>query len=256
MNILIGGFVTAFSLYSAIPMPRIQWNSRNMRYALCFFPLIGAVTGVAELLWYQLSVRLGIVPGLYGAVATLLPILISGGIHMDGFMDTWDAQASHAPREKKLDILKDPHMGAFGALFCAGQLLLSFGLWQQLYGRPQLIILVAAGYIVARSCNALTIAIFPTAKNSGLVHAFADSAAKRVVIVTCGVWMALVVALFLGTSLLWGGVAVAACGLYFLLHRRFCLREFGGNTGDLAGFLLQNIELLLLAVAVLGGLLA
>ena len=37
--------IIAFSMYSKIPMPRIEWNKENMKYTMCFFPLIGVVTG-------------------------------------------------------------------------------------------------------------------------------------------------------------------------------------------------------------------
>ena len=37
--------IVAFSMYSKIPMPRIEWNKENMKYTMCFFPLIGVVTG-------------------------------------------------------------------------------------------------------------------------------------------------------------------------------------------------------------------
>lgn len=254
MKSLIAGLFTAFALYSIIPTPKTEWKGDNMRYALCFFPLIGVVTGGLSLLLYTLCVRFDVAPALYGVLATLLPILVSGGIHMDGFIDTADAISSHALREKKLEILKDSHVGAFGVLYCVAQLLLSYGLWQQLYLRPRCLPLVAAGYALSRCCSALSVATFPTAKSSGLVHLFADSAAKRSVVMCSLIVAAAVLAACIVWSPLWGVVMAAAAALYFLLHRRFCIWEFGGNTGDLAGFLLQNMELLILAVAVVGGL--
>lgn len=255
MKTILSGLFTAFSLYSLIPVPKTEWNRTNMRYALCFFPLVGVVVGVASLLWYELCTRLGVVPGLFAAVAVLLPVALSGGIHMDGFIDTSDALSCHGLRQQKLEILKDPHVGAFGVVFCAGQLLLSFGLWQQLYAKPRLMALVAVGYVVSRCLNALSITLFPTAKNSGLVYLFSDSAAKAAVVAVCTAILVAMLALCVAVSPLWGGVMAGAAAGYFLLHRRFCIWEFGGNTGDLAGFLLTNMELLFLAVAVAGGLL-
>ncbi|MCD8323673.1 MAG: adenosylcobinamide-GDP ribazoletransferase, partial [Clostridiales bacterium] len=43
----------AFSMYSKIPVPQIKWTKENMRYALCFFPLVGVVTGALVWLWYR-----------------------------------------------------------------------------------------------------------------------------------------------------------------------------------------------------------
>lgn len=256
MRNVVSGLFTAFAMYSVIPMPKTQWNKHTMRYALCFMPVIGLVIWVVSMLWLMLCIRLRVVPALFAAVAVLVPIVISGGIHMDGFIDTADAISSHGDKEKKLEILKDSHVGAFGVLFAAGQLLLSFGLWQQLYARPALAALVAVGYVVSRCLNALSIATFPTARDSGLVYIFAGNASKKAVVVTVSAVLAAMVLLCVYVSVLWGLIACGAAAGYFLLHRRFCLGQFGGNTGDLAGFLLQNTELLFLAVAAIGGLLS
>lgn len=254
MKSLVGGLFTAFSLYSAIPVPKTPWDREHMRFALCFFPLVGACTGVLTALWFLLCRHFEIAPGLYGAVAALLPLLVTGGIHMDGFMDTADALSSHALQERKLEILKDSHVGAFGVVYCAGYLLLCFGLWQQIYDRPRMLLMAVSGYVLSRCCNALSIATFPTARNSGLVHTFHGNAHRRVVVACNLIVAAAVAAAWIVASPLWGGVGAAATVLVFTAHRRFCLWEFGGNTGDLAGFLLQNLELVYLMIAVIGGL--
>lgn len=127
-----GGYVMqsliiAFAMYSKLPMPRVDWNEKNMRYAFCWFPFVGLVIGLVE--WgtfYLLELcRAGGV--LKGAVLTVLPLLITGGIHLDGFMDTTDARSSYGDREKKLAILKDSHVGAFAVIGCGMYLLMSAG---------------------------------------------------------------------------------------------------------------------------------
>ena len=115
----------AFATYSRIPTPRVGWSADALRYAICFFPLIGAVIGALEYGWLLLSELLCCGDLLRGAVAAALPLLITGGIHADGFCDTVDALSSHAERERKLEILKDSHCGAFAVIF--------FGLWLALY---------------------------------------------------------------------------------------------------------------------------
>ena len=80
MNI-IKSICVAFSMYSKIPMPRVEWNEKNMKYAMCFFPLIGAVIGGLMLLVRFLCGRFGFNTSVYAVVMTALPVLISGGIH-------------------------------------------------------------------------------------------------------------------------------------------------------------------------------
>ena len=43
---LLESCVIAISMYSKIPMPRVEWKEKNMKYAMCFFPLVGCVNGI------------------------------------------------------------------------------------------------------------------------------------------------------------------------------------------------------------------
>lgn len=227
-----------------------------MKYALCFFPLIGVVIGALQLLWAAFSWRYRLAPGLYAAVAVAVPLLVTGGIHVDGFVDTCDAAASHAPPEKRREILKDPHVGAFGAIFCAVMFLMQFGLWQQVYAKPDAIALIALGYVASRALNGLSIAVFPCSGQSGLVHLFKSGANRRAAAGACAVAAIACLAACAVLSPVWGTAAIVFAAGYFLWHYRFCMHGFGGNSGDLAGFLLQNLELGFLIFAALGGIFA
>ena len=110
---LLNAMIIAIAMYSKIPMPRVDWNEKNMRYAMCFFPLVGVIIGVLEIVAGNLiTVWKGEGTFFYAVVLTLIPVFITGGIHLDGFADTMDAKSSYGDREKKLEILKDPHTGA------------------------------------------------------------------------------------------------------------------------------------------------
>ena len=123
----MSAFIIAFSTYSRIPMPQVEWNEKHMKYAICFFPLVGAVVGLLALGWGWLCRFLDLGELLQAAGWTALPLLVTGGIHMDGFCDTVDALSSHQSRERKLEILKDSHTGAFAVIFCGVWLLLYTG---------------------------------------------------------------------------------------------------------------------------------
>ncbi len=75
---LIGSFVIAFSMYSRIPMPRMDWTEERMRYALCFFPLIGAVIGAVEIATFALCEILGAGVLFRTCLLTAVPLLIIG----------------------------------------------------------------------------------------------------------------------------------------------------------------------------------
>ena len=107
MKNILESMIITFSMYSKIPMPNIDWKKENMKYAMCFFPLVGLVIGIIMAAWMYLAKFLAIGSILFAGIATIIPVIITGGIHIDGFCDTVDARSSHQSREKKLEILKD-----------------------------------------------------------------------------------------------------------------------------------------------------
>ena len=148
---MLKSIAAAFSMYSAIPMPYIEWDEKTMRYAFCYFPLVGAVIGLCEYLAFVLLDMVGVGIMLKSCVAAVLPVIISGGIHIDGFMDTSDALGSHADREKKLEIMKDPHIGAFAVIALAVYMLLYAGLFSEM--RRSELFVYACGFFMSSSSD-------------------------------------------------------------------------------------------------------
>ena len=128
---MFDSLLMAFSLYSRIPVPQAEWNDRSMRFCICFLPLVGAVIGLVQYGLFHCLEFLQTGPVLRGTFLAFLPVFLSGGIHMDGFLDTCDAIHSWKGPEERLRILKDPHVGAFavigGLLYC----LLAAGIWSE-----------------------------------------------------------------------------------------------------------------------------
>ena len=247
----ISAFVIAFSTYSRIPMPQVEWSDENRRYTMCFFPLIGAAVGLLMWLWLWACDHFGVGPVLRGAVSALIPLLITGGIHMDGFMDTSDAMASWQPRERRLEILKDSHTGAFAVIGCAGYLLLFAGVYSE--ATAQAAPLLIAAFVISRALSALALAFFKSARPNGMLDGFARTAHRRMVGASTCVYAALCLALW---AVLGGWLALAclaAAAVCFACYRHMAYKNFGGVTGDLAGWFVQVTELALSAVIVLGG---
>lgn len=248
---ILQGLVTAFSMYSKIPMPQVEWSEKSMRYTLCFFPLVGVVLGVIIMAASRILSQAGFATGFQAALLTAIPLLITGGIHMDGFLDTIDAKSSGQSREKKLEILKDSRSGAFAVMWGGLYLLLQFGVWTEASGTAPMVI--ATGYVLSRSLSGLSVATFPMAKNSGLVAMFHDAAVKRAVIGTMAAGIILSVVLMGAAGGLPGLLAAVMAVLCFLYYRYMAVKEFGGTTGDLAGYFLQICELLVGIAVVLAG---
>lgn len=251
---LLESCAVAISMYSKIPMPRVEWNEKNMKYAMCFFPMIGAFIGILEVCLGSLLLTHGVGKLFFAVVMTLLPVVITGGIHMDGFMDTMDAISSYGDREKKLAILKDSHAGAFAILGLGCYLLWSVAVWSEV--SAEMLPVIGCGYVLSRSLSGFSVVTFQAAKNSGLVKTFQDGAKRKNVRITMLAYLLLFSALALWLNWVLGLAAIVGAALIFLYYKRLCDKQFGGVTGDLAGYFLQLCELVMLSgVALLGGLL-
>ena len=95
----------AFAMFSAIPCPQPEWTEKNMRYSLCAFPLIGAVSGLLCWGWVALMGYVGGSVLLQAGGLCAIPVLVTGGIHLDGYADTSDALGSYGSPVKKREIL-------------------------------------------------------------------------------------------------------------------------------------------------------
>lgn len=238
--------IIAFAMYSKLPMPQVDWNEKNMRYAFCWFPFIGLVIGGLELLACYALDYLQAGAMFKGCVLTVMPLLVTGGIHLDGFMDTADARSSYGDREKKLEILKDSHVGAFAVIGCGVYLLLSAGAWSEIGSRGLVIMCLA--FVLERALSGLAAVNFRGARSGGMLAAFREPAKKRPVTIAL---ILIAVASAAGMAAVWvSGAVVCVCAavLMFIRYYHVAMKEFGGTTGDLAGWFLQNCELAMLLV--------
>ena len=244
--IVLETVAVAFAMFSAIPMPQFAWNARNMKYSLCAFPLVGAVIALALWSWELFCARFLLPAILRGAGLCLLPVLITGGIHLDGYADTCDALASHSGIEKRQEILKDPHLGAFAAIRLCVYFLADFALWTS---TENLRLPVLLGlFCLSRALSGLALTLFPLRPGSGLARSFAEASDRKRVRTVLTVSAVLLALLLISQR---AGETVLAAGLVFLYYRRMCVKDFGGLSGDLAGWFLQTAELWMLLALVI-----
>lgn len=246
-------FTLTFAMYSHIPMPRVEWDNSSMEWVFSCFPLVGVVLGGLLWAWLSFAAWAAVYPSLVAIVSLLLPLLITGGIHMDGLCDTCDALGSHQSKERKLEILKDSHIGAFGVMGCILYLLTQYATWNALTLSQSNRIALALLPVFSRSIVSWVAVTRRNARGSGLLATFTSAAAGRwnkffilLWCVACAVALAL-----LGLA---GRCMLGAALLVSVYFYRMSEREFGGITGDLAGWYLQMLELgMLLAVSLITG---
>ncbi len=245
--IVLRTIAVTFAQYSRIPMPRFEWKDKDMRYSMAAFPLVGVVIGAVWILLHGFTARVSLHTVAVALLFAAVPLIVTGGFHVDGFMDVADAVNSYGSRDEKLRILKDPHIGAFSVirLLVAGTIYIA-SLIVILDSDSAMIMMhtLAAGFALSRSLSALSVLTFRSAKNEGMLYYEATSAktGRNVNLVMIFIWIALLCGTMLFTDLLSGSLAVCAAALSFIWYRHLSYKEFGGITGDTAGYFVVICE--------------
>jgi adenosylcobinamide-GDP ribazoletransferase len=239
------GFFTAIKFLTIFPLPWC-WDRFTQDYgkALPYFPLVGvALGGILFGLSYGLSFILS-----YQVVAALLIIalvIMTGAHHLDGLMDSFDG-ISGKSRERRLEIMSDSHVGAFGVIAAFLLLLLKYASLTSLHVSVQMpaLLLMCA---VSRWIMVSALFIFPSAKTTGMGYYFKQGARwYRFAIATA---ITIVISLIL---LNWQGLVLLAVVsiITFGIASYFYFR-LGGLTGDIYGALSELSEVLLLITVIL-----
>lgn len=255
------GLIAAFQFLSRIPVPiQIHYDEQVFKRSVSFYPLVGGVIG---LLLYGLAYVSGFILPLLPASVLLLAgwIVLTGGLHLDGLMDTADGILSHRSREKMLEIMKDSRVGAMGVIVCVLYLLMKVSLIYVIISYYASGLLLALIVIPIWSRWFMTVAITAwtyARPNSGMGSYFKGTPKHYVGIgfVTAILLSVLVlyVSYLTGMPVRWqvmlyviGGMMIIGLGTGAYLGRKL-----GGLTGDTYGAINELLELtgLLIVVSV------
>ncbi|MBR2179996.1 MAG: adenosylcobinamide-GDP ribazoletransferase [Selenomonadaceae bacterium] len=217
------------------------WTEESFGKSVKYFPAVGAVLGLVYVIIAEILNLLtgGTFQMLTAAVILMLMVILTGGIHCDGFMDTMDGLFSGRDRERMLEIMKDSRVGAFGVVSFVMLSILEFAVLSEL-SRTSILMLIVAIYsapIIGRLMMVIMIGCFPYARPEGMGKAFAEYTTRSTII------LAIVEALILLSPLiLLFAVTVKALlssliiALIFTLYfGRFATKKVGGVTGDIYG---------------------
>ncbi|MCI8429722.1 MAG: adenosylcobinamide-GDP ribazoletransferase [Lachnospiraceae bacterium] len=244
-------FLIAFAMFSRIPVPRADWDKENMKYMICFFPGIGAVIGLLLYGYGKLCALAGFGMLMRAAGFVLIPVLVTGGIHLDGYLDTVDALSSWQPKERRLEILKDSHAGAFAVIMGCAYFILALGVWSEV-GEETLSVL-CTGCVLSRALSGMALATFPCANKKGSLGMFADAAQKRVLKTVLILWILACAGTALRLDWRYALILFATAFAVYGYYYHVAVKEFGGTTGDIAGFFVQVCELMTACTVMLGG---
>lgn len=199
--------------------------------AMTWFPLVGAGLGAALGAVWVAAESAWPAP-VAAAIVLAADLALTGALHFDGLADSADGLLPHLTPERRLEVMAQPDVGAFGVAVVVVALLLR---WVALAALAPDVRLLAALWCVGRAAMASTAALGSYARPGGLASAFVDGQRRRATAASAAVGVAVAFALALWWHIPAGGAAVAtalvAAGGAVALARR----RIGGFTGDVLG---------------------
>ena len=231
---LVKAFFMAFGMFTSLPCPWRPWDEDARDMMLVTLPIVGAVLG---LLWAALG-ALGnavLVPTLNAALVAALPWLLTGFIHLDGYMDTCDAILSWRPLEQRLRILKDSHTGAFAVVGLGLLMMFTYASTVSFTGDVFRTLLFIP--VVSRCGSAFCVLSLKPIGHSEYANTEGKSAQRMAV---AAMWIVAIIAcwLWLGRPV----IALAVETLAYALAMLWGYRTLKGVSGDVAGFALTVSE--------------
>ena len=234
----------ALQFFTIIPVNKnLPMEKRSITGMYSIFPWIGAGIGAVAclMLYFEWS------PLMTGFSIVLLGVVLSGGLHMDGFIDTSDAFFSYKDRLKRFEILDDPRVGAFGVMavvfLAIGKVIIISEVLSTETFHWIFVLLIP---FFSRATLCLLFSLTNTAKTSGLAYYFKQKVNTNVVLITTMCNFSFGIGI-LGWMTNWMiAVTVAAVLFVFIcLFRNWILKNFGGVTGDLLGASVETSEVVL-----------
>lgn len=250
------GLLLALEFLTVLPWRRLvrraQFNAPpNMGRALPWFPVVGALLGgVLALIDIALAPILAL--PVRSALLLALGALLTGMLHLDGFVDCCDALLGVRPAERRLDILRDSRIGAYGAIGAALLIVARFAALGALVGPGRTVALLAAP-LLGRWAMVYAVSRYPYARTAGAGSRFHPC--RRWVVeahVIAALLLALVVIAFFGAEATSGvlviGLATAGLAVVAGWSWWASRRLGGGLTGDAYGAANELVELAVLVV--------
>jgi adenosylcobinamide-GDP ribazoletransferase len=243
---LLAELVACVGFYTRIPVPRAVPLPASFAAAQWVAPVAGLVVGLVGALAMWVALRLGLPATVSAVISLAATVLLTGALHEDGAADVGDGFGGGATRERKLEIMRDSRIGTYGVCVLALGLLARWSALATLAasGGGTVLVALVAAHAAARGLMPAFMAQVANARDDGL-----SAGVGRVPATTAAVALALG-----GLALLPGGLAFALAtalflAIWYFALRQLCLRQIGGQTGDVLGALEQGGEIIVLLSA-------
>lgn len=253
---IIQAFAVAINFMTTIPIPgNFPFTETACRRSVVFYPMAGALIGLILMLSGIVLPHVFPLP-LSGVLLLIIWIVLTGGLHLDGLMDTADGILSRRSRDEMLAIMKDSRVGAMGVIVCVIHLLLKATLiitWLQLPDRQEVLFFFLVP-VWSRWFVVFSIAGWPYARREGLGSYVRAAGYKHAMLATLLSLPVSVLGFYLsGYDALWqvliGPVVILGItGILGWLINCYFHRNLGGLTGDTYGAVNELLEVMLFVV--------
>jgi adenosylcobinamide-GDP ribazoletransferase len=235
----VNSFWLALGFLTTLPAAQVPYLPGGLGRAGLFFPLVGLILGVLLVAAHAAASAL-VGPALAAVLVVALWAALTGGLHLDGLADCCDGLLVSAPRERRLEILRDPRVGSFAVTGLVLALLLKAA---AVYSQPSALPGLLLAPVWARWWILLA-ARRPAARPSGMGSSFAETLTSRSLLIALLLPLAL-----LGLAMWWNSRSLIGVGLSaitFLGVLRLAQARIGGVTGDVFGAVVELSEIALL----------
>ncbi|MER8707187.1 adenosylcobinamide-GDP ribazoletransferase [Mesorhizobium sp. M1088] len=230
--------------FTRLPLPRADFRDRSLAAAIWAAPVAGLAVAVVGGLVYAVGTRLGLATAPAAALTLAAILLATGCLHEDGLSDVADGFGGGKTRDRKLEIMRDSRIGAYGACALGISLLIRWSVLSGFAGPAHVFWALIAAHAGSRGLLGAFMHLLPPARADGL-----SADAGLVTAETAGVGAALgaiaLLTLGVGAAIL----ALVLLAFLFAAFRALCLNQIGGQTGDTVGALQQLGEIAILLVA-------
>jgi len=241
-------FLVALQFLTILPVKLEEVTQKNFSRAMIYFPIVGLLLGAVLFALNSLFNFLDFSRISIDIILAVSLVVLTGGMHLDGLSDSFDALLSGKKREEMLEIMRDSHAGAMGVIAIVSILFLKVSLLCSIPAgiKPLGLLLFCA---LSRWAMVCAIFLFPYARKEGKASAFFDNISDRVMIAASLIT-------FAAAALLWkvnGIIALIAVALLVYLLGKSISKKMGGLTGDTLGAMNEISEVVaLLAITILG----
>lgn len=236
---ILHGIVMSMSMFTSIPMPHI-WDDKAFSVVGPSLPLVGAVIGG---IWFGLALLLKamVAPMLIFAVlAVLIPLFLSGFIHIDGYMDTSDAFFSRGDLEKKRAILKDSHVGAFAVIALAVYFMLAVSSMYTVAASGTSLLPLILIPVMSRAIAGIMLLNARPMSQTGFGATFKQNTRPvHTIVLAVFLLLGFVAAFFCGITAVLVLIVLVAVGVIVGI---VMVDQFDGISGDLCGFIITVSE--------------